>query len=93
MNLLQDTKECFVSGRTEGLHKHHIYGGARRKSSDNYGCWVWLYHEDHTGRQGVHFHRDFDLRLKIACQKAFEKKYSHSEFMKMFGRNYIGIDE
>jgi hypothetical protein len=89
MNLLQDTKECFVSGRTEGLHKHHIYGGARRKSSDKYGCWVWLHHEYHTGRQGVHFNREFDLQLKMACQKAFEKKYSRAEFMRIFGRNYL----
>lgn len=88
-SLLQDTKECFVTGRTEGLHKHHIYFGAKRKNSDKYGCWVWLVPEYHTGQHGVHSNPEFNLQLKMACQKAFENHYSRVEFMRLFGRNYL----
>lgn len=41
-SILQDEKECYITGLKEGLHKHHIYPGANRKNSEKYGFWVWL---------------------------------------------------
>ena len=88
-SILQDEKECFITKRTDSLQKHHIYFGAFRKSADRLGCWVWLTRDYHTGSQGVHFNRSFDLSLKKACQDAFEQNHSRAEFMRMFGRNYL----
>lgn len=49
-SILQDEKECFLSGTLEGLERHHIYGGANRRNSAKYGLWVWLRHDLHTSR-------------------------------------------
>lgn len=88
-SIMQDTKECYLSRRTDGLHKHHIYGGPRRMASDKWGCWVWLYHELHnTTSRGVHTDRVLDLQLKQDCQERFEELYGHEQFMKIFGKSW-----
>ena len=37
-------KECFLTGRTDDLHCHHIYfGTGNREISDQNGFWdIWL---------------------------------------------------
>lgn len=87
---MQSEKECYITGSTEGLHLHHIYGGANRKNSDRYGCVVWLRADYHNmSNHGVHFDRELDLRLKRECQEEFEKRWGHEKFMSVFGRNYL----
>ena len=39
-SILQDEKECFLSGTLEGLERHHIYGGANRRNSAKYGLFT-----------------------------------------------------
>jgi hypothetical protein len=88
--VLQQNKECYITGQTEGLHKHHIFFGANRKWSELYGLYVWLRPEWHNmSDYGVHFDKKFDLDLKQMAQREFEKAYSHEEFMKIFGRSYL----
>lgn len=90
-SILQDEKECYITGRKEGLHKHHIYGAANRKISDKYGFWVWLAPEWHNmSDYGVHFNKELDLKLKQECQRKFEETHSREEFMEIIGRNYLG---
>ena len=87
---LQDKKECWVTGQTTGLHKHHIYGGARRKLSEKYGLYVYLTPYWHNAsNDGVHFDYEFDMKLKTLAQTEFEKVYSRDKFMELFGRNYL----
>lgn len=89
-SIMQDEKECYITGATEGLHKHHIFGASNRKNSEKYGCWVWLRADWHNmSDHGVHFDRALDLRLKAECQMRFESLHSHAEFMAIFGRNYL----
>ena len=89
-SIMQTEKACYKTGRTYGLHKHHIFFGPNRKKSEEYGCWIWLIPELHnTSDQGIHHNRDFDLKVKKECQEKFEEKYSHELFMKEFGRNYL----
>ena len=38
---------------------------------------------------GVHNNPKFNLSLKRYAQRRFEEKYSHEEFMKIFGKNYL----
>lgn len=90
-SILQDTKECYVSGATEGLHKHHIFAGnpLRRISEEN-GFWVWLRWDWHNGADyGVHFNRVFDLKLKRECQEEFEKNHSREAFIRLIGKSYL----
>lgn len=89
-SLLQNEKKCYITGSTNNLHQHHVYGGCNRKNSDKYGCWIWLRADWHNlSSYGVHFNKELDLKLKRECQKKFEEKYSHEKFMEVFKRNYL----
>lgn len=87
-----DKYECFVCGRQDGLEVHHIYKGtANRRLSDMYGCVVYLCLPHHMGTYGVHgkYGTALDNKLKVECQRAFEKKYDREKFMEVFGRSYL----
>jgi len=91
-SILQDVKECYLTGRTDNLHTHHIFfGTGNKKVSDENGFWVWLtgkYHNQDSGIS-VHHNRYFDLTLKMKCQAKFEEMHSREEFIKLIGRNYL----
>ena len=83
-------KECYITKATEGLHKHHIFGGPNRKLSELYGLYVYLIPKYHTGDKGVHFNREFDLQLKREGQMKFEAIHgSREDFIRIFGKNYL----
>jgi hypothetical protein len=84
-------KKCYITGATEGLHKHHIFGGANRKLSEQYGLYVYLIPKYHNmSDEGVHFNREFDLQLKREGQRKFESLYgSREDFRRIFGKNYL----
>lgn len=90
-SILQARRECYVTGTTTNLHKHHIYGGARRRLSEEHGCWVYLRGDYHNqSNLGVHCgNSQLDHRLKRNCQKAFEAEHSREDFVRIFGRNYL----
>jgi hypothetical protein len=86
-SIMQDSKYCYITGRTDHLDKHHVYGAANRKLSDIYGCWVWLTHEVHMN---AHQRQpEILLQIKRECQERFEELYDHETFMKVFGKNYL----
>lgn len=90
MSILQTEKECYITGRTDRLHKHHIFYGPNRKISDKNGFWVWLVPELHNmSDEGVHFDKEFDLALKKECQRKFEETHSREEFIALIGRSYL----
>lgn len=105
-SIMQNTKECFLCRmRAEeqgyfgplisySLEKHHVmHGVANRKIAEKYGLTVYLCKEDHrTGAEAVHKSRETDLKLIRAGQKRFEQVYSHREWMKAFGKNYLYED-
>ncbi|WMI81812.1 hypothetical protein [Anaerotignum sp. MB30-C6] len=84
-------KECYITGRTDNLEKHHIYMGKNRKISDDNGFFVYLTLELHKGTHGVHgkHGNELDMKLKQDCQRAFEEENSHERFMELIGRNYL----
>lgn len=89
-SILQKDKECYLTGDTQCLHKHHVFGGANRKHSEHYGLWVYLRADWHNmSNYGVHNDVTLDVELKQTAQRAFEKKYSHELFMSVFGKNYL----
>lgn len=99
-SLLQNEKACYITGRTDGLHKHHIFKGANRKISEEQGFYVWLVPEFHNmSKEGVHFNHAFDLTLKRLCQFAYEVRLvlgqgisqdkARDRFIKIIGRNYL----
>lgn len=89
-SILQDKKECFITHRTYGLHKHHIYGGGNRRISEREGFYIFLIPELHNmSDKGIHFDKGFDLWVKQLCQKEYEKTHTRQEFMDLIGRNYL----
>lgn len=87
---LQSKKECYVTGRTDGLQEHHIFYGKNRKWSDKYGLTVWLNIDYHTGQYGVHKgNTKLDAKLKHLAQRKFEAEYSRELFVQIFGRSYL----
>lgn len=88
-SIMQTERECYITGATQELHRHHIYQGARRRASEEWGCWVWLRGDWHNlASYGVHFNQDLDRKLKQECQERFEELYGHDTFIQVFGKNY-----
>ena len=89
-SILQPEKECFITHRTWGLHKHHIFGGPNRQISEKNGFFIWLIPQLHNmSDEGIHFNKEFDLRVKRLCQAEYEKTHTRDEFMALIGRNYL----
>jgi hypothetical protein len=73
-----------------GLEKHHVFAGvANRRISEARGFWTWCCHDCHTGRDGVQYNKEKNLRLKQDAQRAFEKDHSHDEWMALIRKNYL----
>ena len=88
-----DKKECYITGQTNNLHLHHIYGGTgRRKISDENGFVVylagWLHNQSNEGVHGKNGH-ELDLMLKQHCQRKYEETHSREEFIALIGKNYL----
>lgn len=89
-SIIQIHKECFMCHRTGDLHSHHIFGGPNRKWSEKYGLKIWLCPEHHNmSDNGVHFNKALDLQIKQIAQREFEDTYTHADFMRIFGKNYL----
>ena len=86
-SILQDDRYCYITGRTAGLDRHHVYGGPRRKASEKWGCWVWLAHDVHMALHTTH--PELQQQLKQECQARFEELHGHDLFMQVFGKNYL----
>lgn len=92
-SILQTEKECYITGQTNNLQKHHIFfGNPNRKISEKSGFWVWLRWDWHNGASyGVHFNRELDLALKRECQERYEETHSREEFIRLIGKNYLEV--
>lgn len=90
-SIMQTKKECWVCKTTYGLHNHHVMGGSNKQLSEKYGLKIYLCGEDHNlSDKGIHFNPELNFSVKQKAQEVFEKKYGLS-FLKVFGRNYLGI--
>ena len=89
----KDETKCFICGRNGGywgLDTHHVFFGALRKKSDEYGLTVRLCHiECHL--EGVHKNAKIDRKLKQIAQKRAMKHYGWTtdDFIRIFGKNYL----
>lgn len=81
---------CYLCGADRYLQEHHIFGGPNRKLSEKYGLKVHLCLECHLdAKAGVHFNREKREKLQKIGQQAFEKTHTRSEFVDIFGKNYL----
>ena len=89
-SIMQTEKQCYLCGRETMLERHHVMSGtANRKLSEQYGLWVWLCHDCHTGTDGAQYDRDKNFQLKAEAQMVFEEIHGHGKWMLVFRRNYL----
>lgn len=99
MKSIMDTQKgtCYVCGRSCESQEHHIfYGTANRNLSEKYGLKVYLCLNHHTaGPEAIHNgNEELSRRLKQEGQRAFESRHgSRSDFMRIFGKNYLEENE
>lgn len=92
--LYPDNRLCAIC-KSPYVELHHIYPSARRPISDREGAVIWLCHEHHQGRHGVHSgDRRLDRFLKADCQRRWEMREGiddpeHEAFVALFGRSYL----
>ena len=89
--IVDDMKKCLVCNTTQNIHIHEVfYGRGKRQLSIKYGCCVGLCAWHHNGsKEGVHFNKYLDTKLKKFSQKKFMEHYPELNFVKIFGKNYL----
>jgi hypothetical protein len=91
---------CFICGRNSPLERHHIFGAANRKLSEQDGLVVYLCRSCHNEPpDGVHFNKEKMEFLHKWGQDRWElrkmsedhvtREEARKAFMKRYGRNYI----
>ena len=89
-SILQDEKRCYLCGGTNGLERHHIFGGSNRKWSERLGLWVWLCGTTcHRGKNGAQYDPVKNRMLKMDAQYQFEQTHTRAEWMTIFKKNYL----
>ena len=91
-SIIQNNKQCFITGATQGLHKHHIFFGTNHNNSEKYGLWVWLkwnYHIADSPHATPHNDKSTDNWLKRIAQRKFEESHSRDDFIRIFGRSWL----
>lgn len=90
-----DDRRCFICQRNRhagGLERHHIFGGANRKLSEEYGLVVYLCHYCHNEPPfGVHYNKKTaEMLHQYGQEKAMrEQGWDKETFREIFGRNYL----
>ena len=90
--MLSKRKECYVCGSTTNIHRHHIYYGPNRKTSEKYDFTVYLCWNHHEGTYGVHGREGhtLDQKLKQECETQYiNEGHTIEDFIRLIGRNYL----
>lgn len=88
---------CFLCAHLKGdirrkrTEAHHIiFGGGRRKISEEEGLKVWLCLLHHRfGPEAVHNNQEMRKLLCNLAQKRFEETHTREEWMQLVEENYI----
>lgn len=92
VSILTDRMDrCYICDSVDNVEIHEIFYGPKRNSSIRYGLVVPLCAEHHRGTYGVHGSKGkmINVSLKEEGQRAFEKRYPATDFMTVFGKNYL----
>lgn len=95
----KERKPCFNCGRYCFTERHHIFGGANRKLSEEDGLVVDLCHACHNEPpNGVHYSKMRMDELHQYGQIRYEQRLmnegktaeeARTAFMQRYGRNYL----
>jgi hypothetical protein len=91
--MTRSTRKCYLTGRTDNLQLHHCFPGKNRKTSDEYGFWVYLTQDLHNGSNPGAVHNNpnqgYDLMLKQLCQRKYEEENTRENFTALIGKSYL----
>lgn len=82
---LHESDVCLICGKNATDH-HHCLGGRYRQDSEDYGLTISVCRECH---RKLHDIPGAEYPYKRMAQIAFEYKYGHERWMKVFGKNYL----
>lgn len=92
-----DMGTCYVTGATERVEAHHIFGGADKALSEKYGFMLPLRSDWHRGEKySIHMDRGFSVRMKVKCQEHYVNVLGKSrqewqgEFRKWYTQEDMG---
>lgn len=92
-HMTKRNRKCFITGRTDNIQCHHIWGGANRKVSDRMGFWVYLTQDLHNGSDPGAVHNNpnqgYDLMLKQLCQRKYEEENTRENFIALIGKSWL----
>lgn len=79
---------CHITGDTQGIHIHHIFGASNKANSEKYGFVVPLRSDWHNmADYGIHFDKGLNLKYKRICQEYWLEHYgTKEEFINLFGK-------
>lgn len=83
--------DLYSAKRETGLVRHEVfYGTGKRELSIKYGLVIFLTPKMHNmSNKGIHFDREFDLKVKKIAQSKFEEAHTREEFISIFGKSYL----
>lgn len=81
------TNECYVCHKTGALHPHHIFNGALKKKSEEYGFIIYVH--DIPCHRNIHDKPNEAIKYKKIAQKVFEEQHTREQFIKEFKKNYL----
>ena len=89
----EDMDTCILTGRTDNIERHHIFGGrlGLKTKSEAYGFIVPLHESVHPNGAKCTSKdwKELDHRLKKACQEYYEENYgTRDDWYREFGRFY-----
>lgn len=87
---------CFLCKKWSWMEEHHIFGGSNRNKSEKYGLKIDLCLDCHKeGKQSAHKCADTAQKLHEYGQKKYMEEHNASidDFRKVFGKNYLPIEE
>lgn len=91
--IMPDNPPFWRNRRVVGLHRHEVFFGiGNRKKSIRDGMVIFLTPELHNmSDRGIHFDRDFDLRVKQMAERIWLNYYGKTtdDFIKEYGKNYL----
>lgn len=88
-----DMDTCIISGRTDNIERHHIFGGrlGLKTKSEAYGFIIPLNAEYHfNGAQcKLENWKEYDHKFKRACQEYYEENLgTREDWYREFGKFY-----
>lgn len=88
-----DMDTCVITGRTDHIERHHIFGGRMglRTKSEAYGFVIPLHESVHPNGAfcSVDNWKELDHQFKRACQEYYMENYgSRDDWYREFGRFY-----